>query len=149
MGPFTVVFLFWENNITYTPPTNFLSYVLTGFEGEQTLSVRFMEWWPFLFWMYHYCLQEYELIIRNRLWNTGAVTQESLQTSSLGISVSFKVKEKQKYCSFVPCLFFRDAFVLSASELMKCNCCCLKRNPFFISFRIFFKYFSTKTFEKL
>ena len=38
---------------------------------------------------------KYKLITRNRLWNTGAVTQESLQNSSLGkISVSFRVKEK-------------------------------------------------------
>ena len=45
---------------------------------------------------------KYKLITRNRLWNTGAVTQESLQNSSLGkISVSFiRVKEKSKYCSF-------------------------------------------------
>ena len=59
---------------------------------------------------------KYKLIIRNRLWNTGTVTQESLQNSGLGISVSFRVKEKQKYCSF-----FRVAFVFSASELMKCS----------------------------
>ena len=38
---------------------------------------------------------KYNLITRNRLWNTGAVTQETLQNSSLGkISVSFRVKEK-------------------------------------------------------
>ena len=38
---------------------------------------------------------KYKLKIRNRLWNTGAITQESLQNSSLGkISVSFRVKEK-------------------------------------------------------
>ena len=36
---------------------------------------------------------KYKLITRNRLWNTGAVTQESLQNISLGkISVSFRVK---------------------------------------------------------
>ena len=36
-----------------------------------------------------------KLKVRNRLWNTGAVTQESLQNSSLGkVSVSFRVKEK-------------------------------------------------------
>ena len=38
---------------------------------------------------------KYELITRNRLWNTGAVTQESLRISSLGkISVPFRVTEK-------------------------------------------------------
>ena len=38
---------------------------------------------------------KYKLITRNRLWNTGAVTQESLQNSSVGkISVSLRVKEK-------------------------------------------------------
>ena len=38
---------------------------------------------------------KYKLKIRNRLWNAGAVTQESLQNSSLGkISVSIRVKEK-------------------------------------------------------
>ena len=36
-----------------------------------------------------------KLIIRNRLWNIVAVTQESLQNSSLGkISVSFRVKDE-------------------------------------------------------
>ena len=60
---------------------------------------------------------KYKLITRNRLWNTGAVTQESLQNSSLGkISVSFRVREKCKYY-----LFFGGALVLSASELMKCS----------------------------
>ena len=40
---------------------------------------------------------KYKLKIRNRLWNTGAVTQESLQNSSLRkISVSFIVEEKWK-----------------------------------------------------
>ena len=47
LGPLAVVFLFWGNSIICTPLTNFLSYVLTGFEGEQTSSVRFMEWWAF------------------------------------------------------------------------------------------------------
>ena len=38
---------------------------------------------------------KYKLKIRNQLWNTAAVTQESLQNSSLRkISVSFRVKEK-------------------------------------------------------
>ena len=42
---------------------------------------------------------KYKLKIRNRLWNTGAGIQESLQNSSLGkISVSFRVKEEWKYC---------------------------------------------------
>ena len=47
LGPLAVFFCFWGNSIICTPLTNFLSYVLTGFEGEQTSSVRFMEWWPF------------------------------------------------------------------------------------------------------
>ena len=38
---------------------------------------------------------KYKLITRNQLWETGAVTEESLQNSSLGkISVSFRVTEK-------------------------------------------------------
>ena len=38
---------------------------------------------------------KYKLIIRNRLWNTVAVTQESFQNSSLGkISVFFRVEGK-------------------------------------------------------
>ena len=99
LGPLAVVFLFWGNHITCTPLTNFLSYVLTGFEGEQRSPVRFMEWWTF-------SVLNGSLLSSNinyRLWNTGAVTQESLQTmnSSLGkLSVSFGVKEKWKYCSF-------------------------------------------------
>ena len=57
---------------------------------------------------------KYKLITRNRLWNTGAVTQESLQNSSLGkISVSFRVKEKKIAVRF----FGEGAFVLSAAEL--------------------------------
>ena len=47
LGPLAVVFLFWRNSIICTPLTDVLSYVLTGFEGEQTSSVRFMERWPF------------------------------------------------------------------------------------------------------
>ena len=59
---------------------------------------------------------KYELMIRNWLWRTGAVTQESLQNSSVGkIFVSYGVKDERKYCSF-----FWGAFVLSAaSELIK------------------------------
>ena len=38
---------------------------------------------------------KYKLKITNRLWNTGAVTQELLQNSTLGkISVFLRVKEK-------------------------------------------------------
>ena len=61
---------------------------------------------------------KYKLITRNRLWNTGAVTQESLQNSSVRkISVSFRVKEnKSTVCFLGVC-----AFVLSATELMKCS----------------------------
>ena len=47
LGPLSVVFLFWGNSIICTLLTNFLSSVLTGFEDEQTSSVRFMEWWLF------------------------------------------------------------------------------------------------------
>ena len=47
LGPLAVAFLFRGNSIICTHLTNFLSYVLTGFEGEQTSSVRFMEWRAF------------------------------------------------------------------------------------------------------
>ena len=67
LGPLAVVFLFWGNSIICTPLTNFLSYVLTGFEGVQTSSVRFMDWWPFSVLNES---QKYILIIRNGLWNT-------------------------------------------------------------------------------
>ena len=64
--------------------------------------------------MDRYSVVKYKLIIKNRLWNTGAVTQESLQNIRLGnIFVSFRVKENK---SIVP--FFRGAFVLGASEHM-------------------------------
>ena len=54
--------------------------------------------------------------------------QESLQKSSLGkISVSFRGKEKWKYW-----LFFGGAFVLSASELMKCSSDYVVHNHFVI-----------------
>ena len=60
---------------------------------------------------------KYKLIIRHRLWNTETVTQESLQNSSIGkISVSFRVKQNKSIVRF-----FRGAFVLSASDLMKCS----------------------------
>ena len=45
LGPLEVTFVFWGNSIICTPLTNFLSYVLTGFDGEQASSVRIMEWW--------------------------------------------------------------------------------------------------------
>ena len=57
LGPLEVAFVFWGNSIICTPLTNFLSYVLTGFDGEQASSVRIMEWWKYLFWMNHYCHQ--------------------------------------------------------------------------------------------
>ena len=61
---------------------------------------------------------KYKLITRNRLWNTGAVTQESLQNSSLGkISVSLELKKNKSAVRF----FGVCAFVLSATELMKCS----------------------------
>ena len=61
---------------------------------------------------------KYKLITRNRLWSTGAVTQQSLQNSSLGkISVSFRVKKNENTVRF----FGVCAFVLSATELMKCS----------------------------
>ena len=60
----------------------------------------------------------YKLITRNRLWNTGAVTQESLQNSSLGkISVSLELKKNKSTVRF----FGVCAFVLSSTELMKCS----------------------------
>ena len=130
--------------------SNFLSYVLTHSKGEQTSSVRlFYGVMAILCFECSTTVIKYKLIIRNRLWNTVAVTQESFQNSRLGkISVSFRVKEKYKYCSL-----FGGAFVLSASELMKCswqyimtcNCCCLRLNPFFISRRKFVNlYFPRK-----
>ena len=61
---------------------------------------------------------KYKLITRNRLWNTGAVTQESLQNSSLGKSLYLLELKKNKstFRFFEVC-----AFVLSATELMKCS----------------------------
>ena len=44
------------------------------------------------------------------------ITEESLQNSSLGKSLYLLELKKKKDCSF-----FRGAFVLSASELMKCS----------------------------
>ena len=94
---------------------------------------------------------KYKLITRNRLWNTGAVTQESLQNSSLGKSLYLlELKKNKSTVRF----FGVCAFVLSATELMKCSsdyvlhnhlyCCCLKLNPFFISYRIFLYIFPRK-----
>ena len=67
---------------------------------------------------------KYKLITRNRLWNTGAVTgavsQESLQNSSLGkISVQYllELKKNKNTVRF----FGVRAFVLSATDLMKCS----------------------------
>ena len=61
---------------------------------------------------------KYKIITRNRLWNTGAVTQESLRKSSLGKSLYLLElkKNKSKVRFFGVC-----AFVLSATELMKCS----------------------------
>ena len=61
---------------------------------------------------------KYKLITRNRLWNTGAVTQESLQNSSLAKSLYLLELKKNK--SIVR-FFGVCAFVLSATELMKCS----------------------------
>ena len=67
------------------PLTNFLSYVQTGFEGEQhrqiygVMVILCFEWITTVI--------KFKLITRNRLWNAGAVTQESLQNSSLGKSL--------------------------------------------------------------
>ena len=61
-----------------------------------------------------------KLITRNRLRNTGAVTQESLQNSSLGkISVQYllELKKNKSTVRFVGVF----AFVLSATDLMKCS----------------------------
>ena len=53
----------------------------------------------------------------NRLWNTGAVIQESFQNSSLGkMSISFRVKKNKVLFVSSGCI----NIVLSASELMKC-----------------------------
>ena len=41
-------------------------------------------------------LPRWQLIIRNRLWNTGAVTQESLQNRSLGKSLYILELKKNK-----------------------------------------------------
>ena len=84
LGPLAVVFLFWGNSIICTPLTNFLCYVLTGFGGEQTSSVRFMEWWRFSVLNGLLLSLDINKKTRNRLWKTGAVTQESLQNSCLG-----------------------------------------------------------------
>ena len=60
---------------------------------------------------------KYKLIIRHRLWNTETVTQESLQNSSIGKILYLLELNKNK--SIVR--FFRGAFVLSASDVMKCS----------------------------
>ena len=61
---------------------------------------------------------KYKLITRNRLWNTGAVNQESLQNSSFGKSLYLLELKKNKsivrFCGVC-------AFVLPATELMKCS----------------------------
>ena len=96
---------------------------------------------------------KYKLITRNRLWNTGAVTQESLQNSSLGKSLYLLELKKNK--SIVR-FFGVCAFVLSASELMKCssyyiitcNCYCLRLNPFFISCGIYILYIFPRKLSK-
>ena len=82
--------------------SNFLSYVLTGSKGEETSSVRlFYGVMAILCFECSTTVIKFKLIIRNRLWNTVAVTQDSFQNSRLGkISVSFRVKEKYKHCSF-------------------------------------------------
>ena len=41
-----------------------------------------------------------------------------------------------------------DLFLKLYLIIITCNCCCLRLNPFFISCRILFMYFSAKTFEK-
>ena len=46
-GSISVLFEETVFSIICTPLTDFLSYVLTGFKGEQTSSVRFIERWPF------------------------------------------------------------------------------------------------------
>ena len=77
------------------PLTNFLSYVQTGFEGEQHRHLDLYGVMAILCFEWITTVIKYKLITRNQLWETGAVTQESLQNSSLGkISVSFRVKEK-------------------------------------------------------
>ena len=61
---------------------------------------------------------KYKLITRHRLWNAGAVTQESLQNSSLGKSLYLLELKKN---TFIFLFFGVCAFVLSVSELMKCS----------------------------
>ena len=83
-----------------------------------TASVRFMEWWAFSFLNGSLLPSSKKLITRNRLWNTGPVTQESLQNSSLGKSLYLLELKKNK--STVR-LYGVCAFVLSATDLMKCS----------------------------
>ena len=88
---------------------------------------------------------KYKLKISKLLWNARAVTEEWLQNSSSGkISVSFRVKGNKRIVPF----FGVCAFVLSASELMKCssyyiitcNCYSLRLSPFFTSCGIYFLF---------
>ena len=68
---------------------------------------------------------KYKLITRNRLWNTGAVTQESLQNSSLGkISVFLELKKNKSTVRF----FGVCTIVLPATELMKFSIDCVLHN---------------------
>ena len=63
-------------------------------------------------------LIKYKLITRNRLWNTGAGTQESLQI--VAWEKSLYLLELKKNKSIVR-FFGVCVFVLSTSELMKCS----------------------------
>ena len=66
--------------------TNIISYIYVWL---WVMAILCFEWITTLH------VIKYKLKIRNRLWNTAAVTQETLQNSSLGkICVSFRVKEK-------------------------------------------------------
>ena len=61
---------------------------------------------------------KYKLITRNRLWNTGAATQESLK--KIGWDKSLYLLELKKNKTIVR-FFGVCAVVLSATDLMKCS----------------------------
>ena len=98
--------------------------------------------------MDHYChqIQLYKLKIRNRLWNTGAVTQQLLQNSSLR-----KIKAIWSIVCFLGGyvhLFCLQKMKYSSYYIITCNCYCLSLNPFFISCEIYFIYIFCKNLQK-
>ena len=83
------------------PLTNFLSYVQTGFEGEQHRHLDLYGVMAILCFEWITTVIKYRLITRNRLWSTGAVTQEYFQNSSLGkIFVSLELKKNKSTVRF-------------------------------------------------